>query len=163
MSDPTRRNSSWNTTDGQTPLAFWLALLVVLIHGKIRSVLYRAYSRSPQVNHADVPESIIVIPTLGVQFETTRGLTFPLPWSDPLHRPHIAMSTSATFIPLEDISTTVINEGLRLWRVEYYLAVIRRHGSLISVAYDVSPPFHLNVLLRFESILTSRADRQTAE
>lgn len=32
----------------------------------------------------------------------------------------------------------VLNEGLRRWRVEYYLAIIQRQGRGITVAFDVS-------------------------
>lgn len=86
----------------------------------------------------DQAESVVALPSLGVQLETTRGLSLGLPFADPLHSPCIPISTSATFMPLEEISTIVVNEGLRLWRVEYYLAVVHR-GGRISVAYDVSP------------------------
>lgn len=48
------------------------------------------------------------------------------------------MSTTKTFIPLEDISTVVINEGLTKWSVRYYLSVIRKNGAGVVVAFDVS-------------------------
>lgn len=48
------------------------------------------------------------------------------------------MSTTKTFIPLEDISTVVINEGLTKWSVRYYLSVIRKNGAGVAVAFDVS-------------------------
>ncbi|GFZ47240.1 hypothetical protein JCM24511_04983 [Saitozyma sp. JCM 24511] len=46
------------------------------------------------------------------------------------------MSTSHTFIPLNNISTVIINEGLSRWNVRYYLAVVIRRGGGVVVALD---------------------------
>lgn len=50
----------------------------------------------------------------------------------------MALSTSHTFIPLQDISTVIINEGLTRWNVRYYLGIVRTGGKGVDVAYDVS-------------------------
>ena len=102
------------------------------------------------------------LPHLGVQLSTTRGLSLPLrlpfrlrpphrqpaqPIGDaklepPIHptggRFYVALSTSHTFIPLQDISTVIINEGLTRWNVRYYLGIVRTGGKGVDVAYDVS-------------------------
>jgi phosphatidylinositol glycan class H protein len=51
------------------------------------------------------------------------------------------MSTSHTFIPLNNISTVIINEGLSRWNVRYYLAVVIRRGGGVVVALDVGDHF----------------------
>ena len=51
----------------------------------------------------------------------------------------LPLSTSRTFIPLEDISTVIINEGLTRWNVRYYLGIVSKGGRGVDVAYDVSP------------------------
>lgn len=81
-----------------------------------------------------LPESITPLPSLGLQLSTTRGLSFPHPSSRLL----IPLSTSHTFVPLSEISTVVINEGLRRWSVRYYLAVVRKRGEGVLVAFDVN-------------------------
>jgi phosphatidylinositol glycan class H protein len=85
---------------------------------------------------------MIAIPKLGVQLETTRGISLSLLFlgSSNTYRIRIPISTSRAFTPLDQISTIVVQEGLRRWRVEYYLAVIKRSGSGISVGFSVSPP-----------------------
>ena len=85
-------------------------------------------------------ESVLAIPGLGVQLETTSGISLRLTGLSSAPQPHWALSTSSHFIPLEQVSTIVINEGLRRWRVEYYLAIIQREGKRITVAFDVSSP-----------------------
>ena len=82
---------------------------------------------------------MIAIPKLGVQLETTRGIALSLPFlaSSNTYRIQIPLTTSRGFIPLERISTIAIHEGLRRWRVEYYLAIIKRSGSGISVGFSV--------------------------
>jgi hypothetical protein len=82
---------------------------------------------------------MIAIPKLGVQLETTRGIALSLPFlgSSNTYRIQIPLSTSKGFIPQEQISTIVVHEGLRRWRVECYLAIIKRSGSGISVGFPV--------------------------
>ena len=48
------------------------------------------------------------------------------------------ISESRTFIPLEAISTVVINEGLTRWSIRYYLAIIKRGGAGLVDTFDVS-------------------------
>lgn len=81
----------------------------------------------------DTLESITPLPGLGLQLSTTKYLA--IPWvhtSTP-----IVLSTSKTFIPLSEISTVVINEGLTRWSVRYFLAVVQRGGTGIHIAFKV--------------------------
>lgn len=89
---------------------------------------------------------MIALPDLGVQLQMTRGLCLALPFlaSNNAYRIQLPLSTSSVFIPLEQISTIVIHEGLRRWRVEYYLAFIKRSGAGISVGFPVSRVARLN-------------------
>ena len=68
---------------------------------------------------------------------TTRGLSIPIR----SNRMLLPLSTSHTFIPLSEISTVIINEGLRRWSVRYYLAVVYKRGQGVLVALDVRDPF----------------------
>lgn len=78
---------------------------------------------------ADGPESVTPLPGLGVQLATTRGFKMGAgAWP---------LSTSRQFVPLADVTTVVIHEGLRRWSVRYYLAVVRRKGPVV-VVFDVS-------------------------
>jgi phosphatidylinositol glycan class H protein len=90
---------------------------------------------------ADLAESVVPLPDLGLQLSTTRGLSLPHPgrFSSAEHRWLVPLSKSHTFIPLPDISTVIINEGLRRWNVRYYLAVVKRRGGGVVVALNVSP------------------------
>jgi hypothetical protein len=78
---------------------------------------------------------MVALSALGIQLQTTRGISLSLSHKTPSIR--IPLFTSSTFIPLEEISTIVIHEGLRGWRVEYYVAVIKRSGAGIVVGYEV--------------------------
>lgn len=45
------------------------------------------------------------------------------------------------FIAHERISSILINEGLVRWKVAYYLAIVERNGTGITVVFDnVRPP-----------------------
>ncbi|KAI0928605.1 hypothetical protein AcW1_005802 [Taiwanofungus camphoratus] len=73
-------------------------------------------------------ESVIVLPSLGIQFETHRGT------------PSAPLFASRRFIPLSSLQDFVINEGLRRWDIRYYLVAIQRpHSNMVSlvVAYEV--------------------------
>ncbi|KAI9636889.1 uncharacterized protein MKK02DRAFT_45598 [Dioszegia hungarica] len=102
----------------------YLAMVVLsLLFLRTRSVLYK---------------SVVPLPHLGLQLSTTRGLSLPHP-GRPLsgyRRWLVPLSTSHTFIPLSDISTVIVNEGLRRWNVRYYLAVVKRRGGGVVVALD---------------------------
>jgi phosphatidylinositol glycan class H protein len=80
------------------------------------------------------------LPGLGIQLSTTRGLSIPdaLYPQTPGRRILFTTSTSYTFIPLSEMSTVVINEGLKRWNVRYYIAIIKRQGGGVIVALDVS-------------------------
>ncbi|KAH9952150.1 hypothetical protein B0H21DRAFT_715986 [Amylocystis lapponica] len=97
------------------------------------TVLVYAYVRCTQV----LWESVVVLPSLGLQFETHRGL------------PSIPLTVSRNFIPLSSMQDFIINEGLRGWNVRYYLAAIqrsRRDAISLDVAYE-------NILPRFPVLL----------
>lgn len=89
-------------------------------------------------------ESVIPLPGLGIQLSTTCGFSIARPWSSisiskgPFSLILVPINTSHTFIPLNEISTVVINEGLSRWNVHFYLAVIKKRGEGVVVAYDVS-------------------------
>lgn len=92
-----------------------------------------AYARCTQV----LWESVIILPALGLQFETHRG--FPL----------VPLFVSRRFIPLAMLQDFIINEGLHGWNVRYYLATIKRSQSGViglEVAYE-------NILPRFPVLL----------
>lgn len=101
-----------------------------MLHGKIWAI---------DSDHGLLAESTIALPKLGIQLETSRGVSLALPFmaSSNTYRVQIPLSKSQTFIPLHQISTIVIHEGLRRWRVGYYLAVVKRSGSGISVGFPV--------------------------
>lgn len=76
-------------------------------------------------------ESILVLPSLGLQLETHRGL------------PNIPLFVSKRFIPLMYLQDFVINEGLRGWNVRYYLTAIQNSDDgkkSLEVAYEVRRP-----------------------
>jgi hypothetical protein len=83
---------------------------------------------------------MIAFPKVGVQLQTTRGISIGLPFliSSNAYRFRIPLSTSSDLVPLEQISTIIIHEGLRRWRVEYYLAIVKRSGAGIVVGFQVS-------------------------
>ncbi|KAG8833640.1 hypothetical protein FRC18_003300 [Serendipita sp. 400] len=91
----------------QSPFVVGIILLL-LLRGKTTLLLW---------------ESVIVLPSLGLQVEVTRG--FCLPWTKRIW----PLSTSRKFIPLNDIHDVLINEGLRRWSWYYYLAILRRKGE----------------------------------
>ncbi|KAH9857067.1 hypothetical protein C2E23DRAFT_371937 [Lenzites betulinus] len=96
-------------------------------------LLFYVYSRATQV----VWESVIVLPSLGIQLETHRGpARFPL-------------FTARRFIPWSSLEDFLINEGLRGWDVRYYLVAMNRNpqGTLkLDVAFE-------NILPRFPILL----------
>ena len=84
------------------------------------------------VARCSLTESVVTLPHLGIQLSTTRQIKLPLfPYC------RIPLSSSKMFIPLPEISTVVINEGLSRWSVRYYLAIIKRGGQGVEVAFDV--------------------------
>ncbi|BEJ15521.1 hypothetical protein CspHIS471_0501260 [Cutaneotrichosporon sp. HIS471] len=77
-------------------------------------------------------QSVTPLPGLGVQLATVRGFGLG------------PKSTARRFVPLDDISTVIIHEGLRRWNVRYYLGVVRKRGNVV-VAFDAVHP-HPEVL-----------------
>ena len=82
---------------------------------------------------SSLTESIVVLPSLGVQLETRRGS--PL-FSRPLF-------TGRRFIPLCALQDIIIGEGLHRWDVRYCLAFMNGNRAdmiILEVAYEVLMP-----------------------
>lgn len=109
----------WRTVTSTTPNI--VALSVVLL-------LY-AYTRSTQIQW----ESVVILPSLGVQFETHKGFA------------GISLLAARKFIPWASLEDFLINEGLYGWNVRYYCVALNRtpQGSLqLEVAFeDLLPRF----------------------
>lgn len=89
-----------------------------------------------------ITESLTPMPSLGVQLGTAKGLTV-MNWE-------WKISHSKRFVPLSDVSTVVIHEGLVRWGVSYYLAVV---GSSVTVAFEVGSRLQVPKLTERMSIL----------
>ena len=105
--------------------------LGLLVYRKVTQVLWGAnYSEMTPTNLIDASplESVLVLPSYGIQLETHRGL------------PSLPLFVSRRFIPLTKVRDVLINEGLRRWDVRYYLAIHyypRRGEQRLEVAYQV--------------------------
>ncbi|KAF8699452.1 hypothetical protein AX14_000952 [Amanita brunnescens Koide BX004] len=109
----------------------WLKTTHIWLVPTVAAILSYVWWRCNQV----LSESIIVLPSLGVQLETHRGSPF---FSRPLF-------TGRHFIPLCAIKDIIINEGLHRWDVRYYLAFIngnRPDMIFLEVAYENVLPYH---------------------
>lgn len=126
----------------------WLKVANIRFVPIIGAVLIYVWWKCSQV----LSESIVLLPSLGVQLETHWGSpSFPRP-----------LFTSRRFIPLSALQDVIINEGLRRWDVRYYLAFVIGEGSDVSleVAYENLLPYH-NVLLYTYRCLQSRIPNVT--
>ncbi|KAF9453244.1 hypothetical protein P691DRAFT_658988 [Macrolepiota fuliginosa MF-IS2] len=85
-------------TFGLRWFTIWALVTVALLYGKCTQIL---------------AETILVIPSHGIQLETTRGIA---------NWPFIV---SRHFIPLTALQDVIINEGLRRWNVRFYLAAVK--------------------------------------
>lgn len=117
--------------------------MLLLLCLQSRSVLYRQSSYVSLWTNADSAESITPLPGLGIQLSTTRGFSIPRPGGRSL----LPVSTSRTFVPLDEVSSLVVNEALSGWEMRHYLALIRRKGAGIEVVFDVSQTTGINILL----------------
>ncbi|KAI0673045.1 hypothetical protein C8Q78DRAFT_970666 [Trametes maxima] len=124
--------------DGVVALAisyYWNTITSARLHAATAAVLllFYLYSRLNRL----LWESVVVIPSLGLQLETHRGYSgFPL-------------FVSRRFMPWSSLEDFLINEGIRGWDVRYYLVAINRtqHGALkLEVAFE-------NLLPRFPVLL----------
>ena len=73
-------------------------------------------------------ESVVILPSLGVQFETHKGFA------------GVSLLAARKFIPWASLEDFLINEGLYGWNVRYYCVAMNRtpHGSLqLEVAFEV--------------------------
>ncbi|WVQ93009.1 hypothetical protein IAU59_000072 [Kwoniella sp. CBS 9459] len=115
----------------------WTSDMFVLVSGAVFAALY-IKSKCTVVLY----ESVTPIPEIGIQLSVARGLSFPSPASPktPEHRILIPLSTSHTLIPLSEISTVILNQGLSRFRVQYHLGVVNKGGRGIVVALDATRP-----------------------
>ncbi|GJE95201.1 PIG-H domain-containing protein [Phanerochaete sordida] len=105
----------WSWVDAVVPVliaVYWQTITSSRLSGALAILLAALYarSRSTQV----LWESVVLIPSFGLQFETHRGL------------PGLPLLASRQFIPFMRLQDVVINEGLRGWNVRYYLAAIAK-------------------------------------
>ena len=73
-------------------------------------------------------ESVVILPSLGIQLETHRGFAGR------------SLSVSRKLVPWSSLEDFLINEGLYGWNVRYYCVAMNRtpHGSLqLEVAFEV--------------------------
>ncbi|KAH9901104.1 hypothetical protein C8Q73DRAFT_676765, partial [Cubamyces lactineus] len=114
---------SWNTMVSTRWHVIGAALaLLVYIHHRTTQVLW---------------ESVVIIPSLGLQLETHRGFA------------GISLSASQRFVPWSSLEDFLINEGIRGWNIRYYLVAISRtqQGALkLDVAFE-------NILPKFPVLL----------
>ncbi|KAI0780755.1 GPI-GlcNAc transferase complex, PIG-H component-domain-containing protein [Trametes elegans] len=109
---------TWNTYNA----IIAASLLLACLHHRVTQILW---------------ESVIVLPSLGLQFETHRGFA------------GVPLSTTRRFIPWTSLEDFLINEGIRGWNIRYYLVAITRtqQGALkLEVAFE-------NILPRFPILL----------
>ncbi|PFH50681.1 hypothetical protein AMATHDRAFT_144517 [Amanita thiersii Skay4041] len=121
---------------------FWHLLCISL-------ALFHIWGKCNQI----LSESVVLLPSLGIQLETCRG--FPL-----FHKP---FSIRREFIPMSSLEDVIINEGLRRWDVRYYLAFLRRRDMnrvMLEVAYKNLLPHH-NVLVHVYHDLYSQIPNPT--
>jgi len=113
----------WPSVKANTALMLATGIgLGLLVYRKVTQVLW---------------ESVLVLPSYGIQLETHRGL------------PSLPLFVSRRFIPLAEVRDVLINEGLRRWDVRYYLAILyspRRGEQRLEVAYQ-------NILPRFPVLI----------
>lgn len=117
--------------------------LGLLVYRKVTQVLWGAkYSEMTPTNWIDASplESVLVLPSYGIQLETHRGL------------PSLPLFVSRRFIPLTKVRDVLINEGLRRWDVRYYLAILyspRLGEQRLEVVYQVCEDVYPFVCSRF--------------
>ncbi|EUC66943.1 GPI-GlcNAc transferase complex, PIG-H component [Rhizoctonia solani AG-3 Rhs1AP] len=89
------------------------------------------YMRFTEVQH----ESILALPSIGLQLETHRGLR--------LFGHHVlSTGVSREFLPIAAVSDVIINEGLCGWNIRRYLAVLSAGESRLRVVFQaLDPPF----------------------
>ncbi|KAI0636796.1 hypothetical protein C8Q77DRAFT_525005 [Trametes polyzona] len=114
---------------------FWDTILINPVYGVFAAVLalLYVYSRVTRV----IWESVVILPSLGIQLETHRGPS------------GIPLFASRRFVPWASLEDFLINEGLRGWDVRYYLVAVSRtqQGALkLDVAFE-------NILPRFPILL----------
>ncbi|KAM5531027.1 hypothetical protein V8D89_015299 [Ganoderma adspersum] len=113
----------WKTVTSTTPGIVTLSVVLLLY----------MYTRSTQIQW----ESVVILPSLGVQFETHKGFA------------GISLLAARKFVPWASLEDFLINEGLYGWDVRYYSVAMNRtpQGSLqLEVAFE-------NLLPRFPILL----------
>ncbi|THV05306.1 hypothetical protein K435DRAFT_826501 [Dendrothele bispora CBS 962.96] len=132
-----RNASSWSLWHSLIPLVLsvlwlnlakpWLKVLLSL------AVLFYFWTLCTQV----LSESVMVIPSHGIQLETHRGLA------------PITFFINRRFIPRTQLRDVLINEGIRRWGFRYYLVASVQHSSgniTLEVCFE-------NILPRFPVLL----------
>ncbi|WVQ63664.1 uncharacterized protein L199_001817 [Kwoniella botswanensis] len=104
---------------------------MLITFGWIISLLMYTYTRCNTI----IYESINPLPNLGIQLSTIRGLSFPWPLK-PSDRIYIPLRSFNTFIPLSDISTTILNQALFRFSARYYLGIVKKDGQGVVVAFN---------------------------
>ncbi|OCH95036.1 hypothetical protein OBBRIDRAFT_768641 [Obba rivulosa] len=118
--------SVWSWADAGILLCIavtWPLLSDSYVNAAVAAVsgLLYLYLRCTQV----LWESVIALPSLGLQFESHRGL------------PSIPLTVSRRFIPLSRLQDFVINEGIYGWNIRYY-AVALHHSDQAALKLDVA-------------------------
>ncbi|KIP08186.1 hypothetical protein PHLGIDRAFT_390456 [Phlebiopsis gigantea 11061_1 CR5-6] len=132
------RGYGWSWLDPLIPLVTavcWQTISNTRLYSFLYTLLIGTYVYSKCTNV--LWESVIVIHSFGIQYETHRGL------------PGIPLLMSRHFIPLTCLQDFVINEGLHGWNVRYYLAALEQspHGTI-----SLHVPFE-NILPHFPVLL----------
>ncbi|KAI0748299.1 hypothetical protein C8Q80DRAFT_730780 [Daedaleopsis nitida] len=144
--DATGRSASATRIPPLGPLWLHLSLVLVLaycwdtvassaarIAALALAILAYLYSRLTQVQW----ESVVILPSLGVQLETHRGFA------------GLSLLAACKFVPWSSLDDFLINEGIRGWDIRYYLVAINRtpQGPIqLEVAFE-------NILPRFPVLL----------
>ncbi|KAF4576474.1 hypothetical protein EYR40_000713 [Pleurotus pulmonarius] len=119
----------WPRTSGSTLATVLIVLCCIwLIYNKCTQVLY---------------ESVIVMPSHGIQLETHRGI------------PPLRLAVSRRFIPFSTLQDIFIHEGLKRWDVRFYLAALRDVGNghlNIDVCFPNVLPYFPVLLLTYQGI-----------
>lgn len=89
------------------------------------------YHLSHRTLNLPYTESVVILPSLGVQFETHKGFA------------GVSLLAARKFVPWASLEDFLINEGLYGWDVRYYSVAMNRtpQGSLqLEVAFEVGAP-----------------------
>ncbi|KAI9065101.1 hypothetical protein FKP32DRAFT_1568498 [Trametes sanguinea] len=114
---------------------YWSKIVSNRVHIAVTALLLLAYLYHR--SHRILWESVVVFPSLGLQFETHRGLA------------GLSLTSTRMFIPWSSLEDFLIHEGLRGWNVRYYVVAITRTQQGV---LKLEVPFE-NILPRFPILL----------